>query len=327
MPAYASLSGLAVALIALSACVHSAVYTQRVEARHPPSGTDITVEGARVHVLRAGDTGPPVLLIHGASANAREFSWSLAPRLDERFRVLMPDRPGHGYSGRPGEAWRLGVQAGQMAGVLDTLAPGEKAVIVGHSYGGAVALRLALDRPELVRGVVLLAPVTHDWGGGGEAWYNDWASPPGLGHAFSQLVPIVGPARVEASVDDVFDPAAPPPDYFTRAGIGLLFRPSAFRANARDMTRLREEVRAQQDSYPALDVPVVVFSGKKDTVINPRLHAGRLVKDAPDVTLVSLPDEGHMPHHGEGEAVAAAIARLAAGRPAGGDLATAADAQ
>ncbi len=327
MPAHASLSGLVVALVALSACMHSAAYTRRVEARHPPSGDAITVNGARVHVLRAGDSGPPVLLIHGASANAREFSWSLAPRLQARFRVLMPDRPGHGHSERPGEAWRLGVQAGQMAGVLDTLAPAEQAVIVGHSYGGAVALRLALDRPDLVRGVVLLAPVSHDWGGGGEAWYNDWASPPVFGHAFSQLVPIVGPARVEAGVASVFHPAAPPPDYFDRAGIGLLFRPPAFRANARDMTRLRSEIQAQDDRYASLGMPVIVFSGERDGVISPPLHAGRLLEDVPDITMVSLPDEGHMPHHGEGETVAAAIARLATGAAAAGDLATAGDAQ
>ncbi|MEL7232282.1 MAG: alpha/beta fold hydrolase, partial [Pseudomonadota bacterium] len=146
------------ALGAVSACVHSAVYTSRVEAAYPPKGTLIPVNGADVHVMRAGDEGPVVLMIHGASANAYEFTYTLAPRLSDSHRVLMADRPGHGYSERPDDAETLGVQAAQMAGVLEALSPGKQAVIVGHSFGGAVALRLALDHPEKVKGLVLLAP-------------------------------------------------------------------------------------------------------------------------------------------------------------------------
>lgn len=311
-----TLGASALALAGLGGCVHSAIYTQRVEAAHPAAGDVIEVEGHNVHVLRAGASGPPVLMIHGASANAREFDWTLAPRLDDGFRVLMPDRPGHGHSARPEAAYKLGVQAGLMAGVLEQAAPGERAVVVGHSFGGAVALRLALDRPDLVRGLVLLAPVTHDWGGGGEAWYNAWAGPPLIGPLFSQLVPLVGPGVVEAGVTNVFHPAAAPEDYFRRSGIGLLFRPASFRANARDMNALREELAAQQARYGELALPIIVFSGARDTVINPRLHVGELKHQASGLELVALPHEGHMPHHGEGDAVAAAIARLAKARAA-----------
>ena len=194
------------ALSGLGACVHSALYTSRVETRYPASGQFVPVNGADVHVLAQGASGPPVLMIHGASANAREFDWTLAPRLSGDHRVFMADRPGHGHSDRPEHAHELGVQAAQMAGVLEALSPGERAVIVGHSFGGAVALRLALDRPDLVKGLVLLAPVSHDWGGGGEAWYNKYAATPVTGPLFSQLVPIVGPAQVEAGISNVFDP-------------------------------------------------------------------------------------------------------------------------
>ena len=64
----------------------------------------------------------------------------------------MVDRPGHGHSERPDEADTLAVQASQVAGALKALAPGRKAILVGHSFGGAVSLRLALDHPELVDG-------------------------------------------------------------------------------------------------------------------------------------------------------------------------------
>lgn len=299
-----------VSALGLGACVTSMAYTSRVEQTYPASGTLVPVAGHDVHVIRQGSAGPAVLMIHGASANAREFTWTLAPRLDSEMRILMADRPGHGHSDRFEGAEELGAQARQMAGVLDALAPGEKAVIVGHSFGGAVALRLALDRPDLVSGLVLLAPVTHDWGSGGTAWYNTLAAPPVLGTAFSQLLPLVGPAQVKGGISSVFKPAPAPPGYFENSGIGLLFRPPNFRANARDVTALQEELGAQSARYPELKVPVIVFSGSQDTVISPKLHVGELKKQVP-VELVILDHEGHMPHHGEGEAVADAIRRLA----------------
>ncbi|MEM7767921.1 MAG: alpha/beta hydrolase [Pseudomonadota bacterium] len=304
-------AALAATLSGASACVHSAVYTSRVEDTHPAAGQRVTVQGHDVHVLTAGAAGPPVLMIHGASANAREYSWTLAPLLADDHRIFMPDRPGHGYSERPADAYRLGVQARQMAGVLEALAPDEPAIVVGHSFGGAVALRVALDYPDRVKALVLSAPVTHDWGGGGEAWYNSYAGPPVLGHVFSQLVPIVGPSAVKGGVTNVFDPAPAPDNYYEKSSIGLLFRPPNFRANARDVNFLRQEIIAQQDRYGDLDMPVVIYSGAKDTVIKPQLHAGRMNREHDFVTLIALPDEGHMPHHGQAGPMADTIRTLA----------------
>ena len=295
----------------LGACINSALYTAKVHKTHPASGEMIEVNGAGVHVLTAGETGPVVLMIHGASANAREFSWTLAPRLSQTHRVLMVDRPGHGYSERLDEAETLGVQAAQAAGALQALAPGETAIVVGHSFGGAVALRLALDYPDLVDSLVLLAPVTHDWGGGGESWYNDYVSHPLIGPAFTQLIPLVGPAQVKQGVSGVFSPQSAPEGYYEQSAIGLLFRPAEFRANAIDVTALRSEVAAQQDRYPEIAMPIVVYSGALDTVIKPQLHVGKLKHQVTHLELVALADEGHMPHHGQGAAVAETIRRLA----------------
>lgn len=298
-----------VCALGLGACVTSMAYTSRVEQAYPADGSLVAVGGRGVHVLQQGSSGPAVLMIHGASANAREFTWTLAPRLDGDMRILMADRPGHGYSERFDGAEQLGLQARQMAGVLDALAPGERVVVVGHSFGGAVALRLALDRPELVSGLVLLAPVTHDWGNGGTTWYNNLAAPPVLGNAFSQLLPLVGPTQVRSGIGSVFRPAQAPDGYFENSAIGLLFRPANFRANARDVKSLQEELAAQSARYRELKVPIIVFSGSQDTVLSPKLHVGELKKQVA-VELVALAHEGHMPHHGEGGAVADAIRRL-----------------
>lgn len=296
----------------LSACVHSAVYAARVNQAHPATGTFVKVNGADVHVLQQGETGPVVLMIHGASANAREFDWTLAPQLADTHRVLMMDRPGHGHSERPSDAQTLAIQAEQAAGVLRQLAPGEKAIVVGHSFGGAVSLRLALDHPDLVDGLVLLAPVSHDWGGGGEAWYNKYASHGLVGPVFTQLVPIVGPSQVKAGITNVFSPKPAPDGYFEKSGIGLLFRPANFAANARDVNALRGQLAGQQDRYGDISVPTVVFSGALDTVISPPLHVGKLKHQVDGLELVKLGEGGHMPHHAYGDDVVATIRRLSA---------------
>ncbi|MEM7328017.1 MAG: alpha/beta hydrolase [Pseudomonadota bacterium] len=296
----------------VSACVHSAVYAARVNKVHPAAGSFVTVNGADVHVLQQGESGPLVLMIHGASANAREFDWTLAPKLADTHRVLMMDRPGHGHSERLDDAQRLAIQAEQAAGVLQQLAPGEQAIVVGHSFGGAVSLRLALDHPDLVSGLVLLAPVSHDWGGGGEAWYNKYASHGLIGPVFTQLVPVVGPSQVKAGITNVFSPKPAPDGYFEKSGIGLLFRPGNFAANAKDVNALRGELADQQDRYGDIAVPTVVFSGALDTVISPPLHVGKLKHQVAGLELVKLGEGGHMPHHAYGDDVAATIRRLSA---------------
>lgn len=299
----------------LSACVHSVVYTSNVQGKFPAEGDVLSVDGSEVHIIRLGKTdGPPILFIHGASANANEFDWTLAPRLAGDFDLLLADRPGHGYSERVGDAHELRVQAALMAGALEQLSRDEPAVIVGHSFGGAVALRLALDHPDRVKGLVLLAPVSHDWGEGGQTWYNEWATTPVVGAAFSNLVPLIGPDRAKDGAVSTFHPAPVPENYTERSATNLLFRPPNFRANARDVMALREELAAQQTRYGELDTPVILFSGLQDTVIKPELHAGRLKDQVADFTLVDLPHEGHMPHHGEGAQIAEAIARLAGAR-------------
>ena len=270
------------------------------------------VNGTAMHVIRMGTPdGPPVLFIHGASANANEFDWTLAPRLEDRFDLLIPDRPGHGYSQRPENGEQLGVQARQLAGVLAAHANGEPAIVVGHSFGGAVALRLALDHPDRVKALVLLAPVSHDWGDGGQTWYNQWGATPVVGSAFAQLVPVAGPGQAKNGVISTFSPDPVPENYLENSAINLLFRPKEFRANARDVTALRGELAAQQDRYTELAMPIIVFSGALDTVISPTLHVGRLKHQAQSLELVKLAGSGHMPHHAHGEEVASAIARLA----------------
>src|SRR5262249_46257250 len=197
-------------------------YIRRSERAFPMLGR--LVDGMHV-VERGPEDGPRVVLVHGANANARELLAPLLP-LAEDHRLIAIDRPGYGYSLRPRHAQRLRVQAQLIAGVLEATG-GEPAVLVGHSLGAAAVLRVALERPDLVRGLVLLSPASHPWPWR-NAWWVDLAATPVLGPLFVwTLVPLLGPAMAGAGIANVFAPAPAPKGYAEDAGLALAFRPRA----------------------------------------------------------------------------------------------------
>jgi pimeloyl-ACP methyl ester carboxylesterase len=104
--------------------------------------------GTRLRYLVAGE-GEPVLLVHGLGGSAANWL-ALAPLLLPGRRLIVPDLPGHGGSDPLPAAASLTAYADSLAPLLDG-----SAAVVGHSLGGAIALRLAIRRPELVSALVL----------------------------------------------------------------------------------------------------------------------------------------------------------------------------
>jgi pimeloyl-ACP methyl ester carboxylesterase len=116
-----------------------------------------TIRGAPLRALVGGaGEGPPLVLLHGLGGSS--VNWALlAPRLAERHRVVLVDLPGHGRSAPLPAAPGIGPYADRVALLLERLGLGA-VVVVGHSLGGLVALRLAARHPGSVRGLVLAAP-------------------------------------------------------------------------------------------------------------------------------------------------------------------------
>ncbi len=304
-------AALAAALAALALSAHARGYVRRVESRWPPQGRIIEAGGLRLHVCEDGSANAPrLLLIHGASANLRELWQPLAPALAPDFRVVAYDRPGMGFSDRSkrdGHTLSAHAQAARIA--LEATGAGP-AIVVAHSYGAAVALRLALDHPKLVAGLVLVAPASHPFPTK-PAWWARLAATPALGGAFcGLLVPWLGPLMGRAGIANNFAPAQPPPNYFEDAGVGLIFRPRAFRASARDMVAANHEFAAQAPRYAELYTHAVIITAEKDRVVSPKRHARALAADLPAAELVIAPDTGHMPHRLRTDLVLAAIRRV-----------------
>lgn len=121
------------------------------------------VNGVRIHYQEAGDeSAPPILLIHGFISSNLIWSHVLLPLAQAGFRAIAPDLPGYGYSDKPAAArYTIDEQARAVIGLMDCLEI-PKAVIVGASYGGAIAATIALDYPERVEKLILVGAVSND---------------------------------------------------------------------------------------------------------------------------------------------------------------------
>lgn len=309
--AFAALAGLATA--GLAATRLGALW---IERRWPPAGRFVTVEGRAVHVDVRAPSGPvrgDVVLIHGASGNSADMIAALAGPLTARgFRVIAPDRPGHGWSGRgAGRAEASPArQAAVLRAALDQLGV-TRATVVGHSWGATVAAALALDHRDLVTGLALLAPVALEWPGG-VSWYYRLAATPLIGRLFVETVALpAGWLSLEGGVASVFAPEVPPPGFSQRTGVALVLRPATFRANARDVAWLKPYIRVQGPRLAEIAVPTVVVTGDSDGVVYTHVHSDGAMRLIEGARRVDLPGVGHSPHHAAPETAAAAIKGVA----------------
>ena len=289
----------------------------QVEEMHPPAGQFVDVDGVRIHAVVEG-SGPNLVLIHGAHGSARDFTFDFVERLSDRYRVIVFDRPGLGWSGRTDPAYagafaRSAESPHEQARVLSRAAAllgADRPIVVGHSYGGIVALAWALDFDPAA--VVSFAGVALPWPG--DLGWIYTVNGTALGGA---LVPPVITAyasetRLRQAVEATFDPQSPPEGYADHIGPRMPVRRDVFRANARQVNSLRPHVVEMAKRYGALSLPVEILHGTRDETVPIPIHSGPVSKMIPGSNFVTLEGVGHMPHHADPTAAVAAIDRAAA---------------
>jgi pimeloyl-ACP methyl ester carboxylesterase len=265
--------------------------TRSIERAVPPLGQFINVEGARVHYVDRG-RGPTIVAIHGLTGQMRNFTHSLVDLLCEQFRVIAIDRPGSGYSLRaPGASARLSAQGDLVAKFIGALGL-ERPLVVGHSLGGAIALALALDHPECVGGLALIAPLTQP--------------PERVPAPFHALVirsswrrkilawTIATPAAIRRgprTVAAVFSPDKPPANFATKGGGLLALRPKSFIAASEELIAV--DLADMVQRYPSLKVPIAILFGTDDVILSHESNGAAMQKVVPGLALELVPG-GHM---------------------------------
>lgn len=300
------------AVLALAAITAAGVWA--IERAHPPSGRFVEVTGGRLHVRELGNpAGVPVVLLHGANGNLEDMRVALGDKLAARHRVILIDRPGHGWSDRPGGDADASAarQAVLVAEALNKIGV-KRAIIVGHSFAGAVVTAFALAYPDRVAGLMLLAPVSHPWSTG-ISWAYTLTATPVIGPLFARTIvlPLAFPF-LDAFAGVVFAPQPMPANYVRDSAAALVLRPSEFIANAKDVERLLDSVTRQSPRYGEISAPTVIVTGERDTIVSPQIHSRALAAQLPNAKLLLLPGVGHAVQHVAADLIVSEIDRLAA---------------
>ncbi|MEL6914972.1 MAG: alpha/beta hydrolase [Pseudomonadota bacterium] len=284
------------------------------EAAFPPEGAFVDVGGVPVHYVQAG-AGPDVILLHGAGGSTRDFTFAFAERLTDRYRVTIFDRPGLGYTGRieeygvfsrdaetPREQARFLQAAADQLGVTEP-------VVLGHSFGGAVAMAWALERSEETAGLVMVGGVSNAWEGG-LGWFYNVTAHPVVAPIFNPLATALVPdSYVDGTVAGIFRPQDAPDGYAAYIGPRLSARRGTLYANGRQVHGLKPHIIDMVPGYATLPMPIEIVHGDADDIVPLHVHSIPLSGQAPGAVLTVLEGVGHMPQHSAPAEVEAAIDR------------------
>lgn len=266
----------------------------------------LEVEGLRLCLEETG-AGSPVVLLHGA-LTGREDGLLALEGAAHRFRLLAFDRPGYGESEGRGDTASAWAQAAIFAEAIRQLDI-DRPVVVGHSFGGAVALAWALLAPETIRGVVALAPLAFPEPRAELLMFGPRAAPIAgdlLSYALMPMDSLVMPAVWSA----MFSPQAPPPQFSGTFPTDQAGERRRLRTTGREAAWLVPDLVRSALGYATCRVRMEVVAGDRDRIVNPRLHARPLATCLPQANFTTAPGVGHMVHHARPDLVVAALRNL-----------------
>jgi pimeloyl-ACP methyl ester carboxylesterase len=300
-----------VIVVALGLAGWSAYVGRKAEELVPFDGQCAEVPGARLHYHEMGPAdAPAIVMIHGLMGQMRNFSHSLAERLATDHRVILVDRPGWGHSAITGPRPGIAEQGAMIAALIERLEL-QKPLLVGHSMGGAVSLALGLDRPELVRELALIAPLSQVVTEVPKV-FAGLVAPPLLRPLIAWLLAVpLGMAKAKETAVAVFAPDPVPADIPTRGGGALALRPKSYLAGSFELEHAPGDMTKLVARYGEMRLPVAILYGRQDNVLDPELNGVRTAAEIPGAA-IELIDGGHMLPVTQAEVVEAWLRRILA---------------
>jgi pimeloyl-ACP methyl ester carboxylesterase len=254
----------------------------------------IEINGQKIHVKIMGQGEPVFLLLHGFASSL--YSWrSVMQPLSQLGTVIAYDRTGFGLSERP-LTWKgkspysSEVQVELAVALLDHFDV-QKAILVGNSAGGTVAMQITLEYAQRVSALVLVDPAVYN-GGGAPQWMQPILASPQmrrLGPLFARQILAHGPDLLKSAW---YNPALIPPDllelyqkpYLAENWDKALWE-FTLTSKPADLTEQLDEV----------SVPVLVITGDDDRIV-PTKDSIRLAGELSNSSLVVIAESGHVPH-------------------------------
>lgn len=275
------------------------------------TGRLVHLQDASVRVLERPGSGPAVVLLHGLPGTAQDFDDVTA--LLPGVRTIAFDRPGFGYSSGGYHPWAEQLRA--IDQLLARLHVSGKVVLVGHSYGGTLALAYAESRPQRVRGLVLVDAAAGD-GPHSDGFRRaqsrlvqvlSWPVVQPLADVtFSQLLRTVSARQADAQA---FDPFPVDPAHEHRV-LALSMQHSDLDAYAGEQLHADRVIAGVDRGLASIAVPAIVIEGAHDSFVTPP-HARALAAALPHAQL-EMVSGGHMAPYDHPGVIAAAVKRLLA---------------
>ncbi|HSV33263.1 MAG TPA: alpha/beta hydrolase [Pyrinomonadaceae bacterium] len=250
----------------------------------------VTIEGTRLHFAIKG-AGRPVVLIHGNPGSSQDWVRVFSV-LAAHHKIIAFDRPGHGRSQRPKhEEATVEVQARLLHDALRQLSV-QRPILIGHSWGGALALVYAINYPKEVAGLVLVAPAVYE-SQDGVSFLTKLPAVPVIGDAVNfVLTPLFGASVVRKDLKKAFSPDPVPKNYL-RSVLSEWTRPKKVKAYALDDALLSDCLKKFSPRYSEIEVPLSILAGDSDLIVPEKENAERLHKALPKSQFVLLRQTGH----------------------------------
>jgi pimeloyl-ACP methyl ester carboxylesterase len=302
---------IAAGVLAVAALVNRRLAKQ-AEKQNPPLGQFVDVNGMRLHYFERGH-GEPLVLLHGNGSMIQDFAASgLIDMAAEKYRVIVFDRPGYGYSERPrGTAWTPRAQADLLHRALQRVNV-SRAIVLGHSWGASVAVTLALTHPDIVSGLVLASGYYYP-SARADVVVLSAPAVPLLGDIMRYTVsPLAGRLLWPLIMRRIFGPASVPAK-FARFPKEMALRPSSLRTSAAESFLMIPDAFAYRATYADLRMPVVIIAGENDRLVETNKQSRRLHREVQQSAFRCVRGMGHMVHQTATAAVMSAIDEAAGG--------------
>jgi pimeloyl-ACP methyl ester carboxylesterase len=288
---------------------YGALYRPQTDLPSGLQGEFVDVIGVRTRYLQAG-SGPDILLIHGSPGSVEDWG-PIMEALAPDFRVTAYDRPGHGYSG-VGPRYDATYNADFAIAVIDALNL-QRPVVVGHSYGGATAAAMAIQKPAMVRSFVIVDSSLYRWSRPPDPLY-DLLAIPALGTGVARVSGPVVAKKIRANLEAIF-PGGIVPEGFAEARIPIWSQPKVTVSLAREALSAPKELTTLSPRYKEISQPVFLIAQGDDR--SRRENVEMFKRDVPAAEMQLVDGAGHYLQFTRTSSVVALIRKAAAPSSAG----------
>jgi len=251
----------------------------------------IKIENTQMRYVESG-AGRDVVLIHGNAGSVDDFDFQSLGRLCRDYRVIAINRPGHGKSDRPKDVdATLQYQMRLLHETLSHLGV-SRPVLVGHSWGGSLALAYAVAYPKELSAIVLLAPAAYA-DGGPDQFMRAILKTPVIGDISLTMGRVfMGKHLLKKELRKAFYPDSVPDEYLRHASASWLGHKQV-RAILEDEYGLDQELKKVSKHYSEISIPVVIVTGDHDKVVSAEHNAFQLKTSISQSQLMELKNTGH----------------------------------